>query len=299
MSDFTSEFWSVYIALITIVSIIACGVLLFSMSSATGGDGTTGHTWDEDLKERNSPLPRWWIWMFLITLVFAAGYLVVYPGLGSYAGTFGWSSKGQYDGEQQRAAKDYGPIFDKFLQESVEAVAANAEARGMGQRIFVNNCAQCHGSDAKGGIGPNLTDGIWLYGGEPATIKTTITDGRLGLMPPMGAAVGSPEAIKDVANYVRSLSGLQHDAAAADRGKAKFMEICAACHGADGKGKRELHSANLTDADWLYGSAEATIVETITKGRKGQMPSFKGTLDEAKIHLLTAYVYGLSAQPQK
>lgn len=297
MSDFTSDFWSVYIALITIVSIVACGVLLFSLSSA-GGGGTTGHTWDEDLEERNNPLPRWWIWLFVVTLVFAAGYLVVYPGLGSYAGAFGWSSKGQFDGEQQRAAQDYGPIFGKYLQQDVVAVAAEAEARGMGQRLFLNNCAQCHGSDAKGGIGPNLTDAVWLYGGEPATIKTTIAEGRLGIMPPMAAAVGSPEAVRDVANYVRSLSGLAHDAAGAERGKGKFMEVCAACHGADGKGKRELHSANLTDADWLYGSAEASIVETIVKGRRGQMPAFKDTLDEARIHLLTAYVYGLSAKPQ-
>jgi cytochrome c oxidase cbb3-type subunit III len=301
MSDFTSDFWSVYIALITVVSMIACGVLLFSFSSTSsdGGD-TTGHTWDETLSERNNPLPRWWMWMFYITIVFSLVYLVLYPGLGSYAGTYGWSSTGQYDAEEKQAAAQYGPIFDKYLQQDIQTVAADPEARAIGQRLFLNYCSQCHGSDAGGGRGfPSLRDTIWLYGGEPETIRTTIREGRLGVMPPMGAAVGGAEDIKDVANYVRSLSGLANDEARAQRGKAKFDTICAACHGADGKGKRELHSANLTDKDWLYGSAEATIIETITKGRTGQMPAHKGFLDDGKIQLLTAYVYGLSAQAQK
>lgn len=302
MSDFTSDFWSIYIALITIVSIIACGVLLFSFSSASaGGQGdTTGHVWDENLEERNSPLPRWWMWMFFITLIFSAVYLVLYPGLGTNAGTFGWSSKGQYDAEQKQAAAQYGPIFDKFLQQDLKAVAADDNARVIGQRLFLNYCSQCHGSDAGGSRGfPNLRDDVWLYGGDPETIKVSIRDGRMGIMPPIGAAVGGPDEIKAVANYVRSLSGLTHDAALAEQGKVKFAAVCAACHGADGKGKQELHSANLTDKDWLYGSSEATIIETITKGRTGQMPAHKNFLDDGKIHVLAAYVYGLSNTPQK
>ena len=302
MSDFTSDFWSIYIALITIVSMIACGVLLFSFSSASAGgqDDTTGHVWDENLEERNNPLPRWWMWMFFITIVFSLIYLMLYPGLGTNAGTFGWSSKGQYEAEQKQAAEQYGPIFDKFLQQDLKAVAADENARVIGQRLFLNYCSQCHGSDAGGGRGfPNLRDDVWLYGGDPETIKTSIREGRLGIMPPIGAAVGGPEEIKAVANYVRSLSGLTHDAAQAEQGKAKFAAICAACHGADGKGKPELHSANLTDKDWLYGSSEVTIIETITKGRTGQMPAHKNFLDDGKIHVLAAYVYGLSNQPQK
>ncbi len=303
MSDFTNDFWSVYIAVITVVSMIACGVLLFTFSSTSGSGAqgeTTGHTWDEDLSERNSPLPRWWMWMFYITIVFSLIYLVLYPGLGTYKGTYGWSSKGQFEAEQKDAAAQYGPIFDKYLQQDLKAVAADPDARVIGQRLFLNYCSQCHGSDAGGGRGfPNLRDDVWLYGGDPETIKTSIRDGRLGMMPAIGAAVGGPEAIKDVANYVRSLSGLQHDAEMAERGKVKFGAICAACHGAEGKGKPELHSANLTDKDWLYGSSEATIIETITKGRTGQMPAHKQFLDDGKIHLLAAYVYGLSNQFQK
>ena len=212
--------------------------LLFSFSSAsTGGQGdTTGHVWDENLEERNSPLPRWWMWLFVITLVFSVIYLVLYPGLGTNAGTFGWSSTGQYDAEQKQAAEQYGPIFNKFLQQDLKAVAADENARVIGQRLFLNYCSQCHGSDAGGGRGfPNLRDDVWLYGGDPETIKTSIRDGRLGVMPPMGAAVGGADDIKAVANYVRSLSVLTHDAAQAEQGKAKFAAICAACHGADGK----------------------------------------------------------------
>jgi cytochrome c oxidase cbb3-type subunit 3 len=302
MSDFTSEFWSVYIALITVISIIACGVLLFTFSSTSGGaqGETTGHTWDEDLNERNSPLPRWWMWMFYITIVFSLIYLVLYPGLGGYAGTYGWSSKGQFEAEQTQAAAQYGPIFDKYLKQDIQAVAADPEARAIGQRLFQTYCSQCHGSDAGGGKGfPNLGDDIWIWGGDPETIKATIRDGRVGIMPPMGAVVGGAEDIKDVANFVRSLSGLTNDAARAERGKVKFMAICAACHGADAKGKREVHSANLTDQDWEYGGSEATIIETITKGRTSQMPAHKDFLDDGKIHLLTAYVYSLSPHLQK
>ena len=302
MSDFTNEFWSLYIAVITVVSMIACGVLLYTFSSTrgTGAQGeTTGHTWDGDLSESNNPLPRWWMWLFYITIVFSLVYLVLYPGLGSYKGSYGWSSTGQFETEQKDAALQYGAIFDKYLQQDLIAVAADPDARAIGGRLFLNYCSQCHGSDAGGGVGPNLNDNVWLYGGDPDSIKTSIRDGRIGMMPAMGAAVGGPDAIKDVANYVRSLSKLQHDPAMAERGKVKFEGICAACHGVEGKGKAELHSANLTDKDWLYGSAEAKIIETITKGRTGQMPAHKEFLDNGKIHLLAAYVYGLSNALQK
>jgi cytochrome c oxidase cbb3-type subunit 3 len=264
-----------------------------------GHGQTTGHTWDGDLSESNNPLPRWWMWMFYITIIFSLVYLVLYPGLGSYKGSYGWSSTGQFETEQKDAALQYGAIFDKYLQQDLIAVAADPDARAIGGRLFLNYCSQCHGSDAGGGVGPNLNDNVWLYGGDPDSIKTSIRDGRIGMMPAMGAAVGGPDAIKDVANYVRSLSKLQHDPAMAERGKVKFDGICAACHGVEGKGKAELHSANLTDKDWLYGSAEAKIIETITKGRIGQMPAHKEFLDNGKIHLLAAYVYGLSNAPQK
>ena len=301
MSDFTSDFWSVYIGLITVVSIIACGVLLFTFSSAAvGGGQTTGHTWDEDLKEGNTPLPRWWMWLFFGCIIFAFIYLALYPGLGSYAGAYGWSSRGQYETEEQQANTQYGPIFEKYLKQDIQTVAADPEARAIGQRLFLNSCAQCHGSDAGGGRGfPNLRDGDWLYGGAPETIKASITNGRNGIMPPLGAAIGGDEAVRDVANYVLSLSGRPHDQARAVRGKATFDTVCAACHTPAGTGNQALGSPNLTDNIWLWGGSEATIIETVTNGRIAQMPAHNEKLGEGKIHLLTAYVYGLSAQAPK
>ena len=312
MSDFSSDFWAVYISLISLVSIIACAVLLYSYTTrGAANDGqsdTTGHLWDEDLSEWNNPLPRWWMWLFYVTIVFSLVYLVLYPGLGSYAGVLGWSSQNQYDDEQKQAAAQYGPIFDKYLKQDIKLVAAEPAARAIGERLFLTYCAQCHGSDAGGGMGfPNLRDNDWLYGGDPATIKASITDGRNGVMPPLGSAVGGEDGVKDVAHYVLSLSGRTHDELRAAGGKAKFSTICAACHGPAGKGNQALGAPNLADAVWLYGGSERAIMESITKGRGvavaaggvSAMPAHKNVLDEAKIHLLSAYVYGLSAQRQK
>lgn len=307
MSDFSSEFWAFYVGIITIVSIAACAILLYNCTTKPAAKGeqvdTTGHVWDGDLKEWNNPLPRWWMWMFYITIVFSLVYLALYPGLGTFAGALKWSSQGQYDEEQKQATELYGPLFARYLQQDLKLVAADPAATEMGQRLFLTNCAQCHGSDARGGKGfPNLTDNDWLYGGDPEMIKTSITNGRNGVMPPLAAAVGGDDAVKDVANYVLSLSGRTHDELRAARGKTKFGTICIACHGPDGKGNKIVGAPNLTDDIWLYGGTEADIVRMVTKGEGASsasggisaMPAHKGKLDEAKIHLLAAYVYSLS-----
>ena len=301
MSDFAADIWGVGIALITIASIVACAVLLKAMTTRRVPKdtpvGTTGHVWDEDLAEWNNPLPRWWIWLFYITIVFSLIYLVLYPGLGAYRGYFGWSSSGQFDAERSQAEALYGPLYAKFAAQELKLVAADAEALAMGQRLFLNHCAQCHGSDAGGAKGyPNLRDGDWLYGGEPEAIKASIADGRRGVMPALGAAVGGDEAAGDIAHYVFSLSGRTHDSLRAHLGKAKFQSVCAACHGREGKGNPQLGAPNLADSIWLHGGSEAAIVETIMRGRKSEMPAHKHFLDDAKIHLLAAYVYGLSAE---
>ena len=304
MSDFSSEFWAFYVGIITLVSIIACAVLLYNCTTKPVAKGeqvdTTGHVWDGDLSEWNNPLPRWWMWMFYITIVFSLGYLALYPGLGNFTGVLGWSSQGQYDEEQKQAKELYGPLFAKYLQQDLKLVAADPAATEMGQRLFLTNCAQCHGSDARGGKGfPNLTDNDWLYGGEPEVIKTSITNGRNGVMPSLATAVGGADSVKDVANYVLSLSGRTHDELRAARGKTKFSTICFACHGADGKGNQALGAPNLTDNIWLYGGTEADIIRMVTNGEGASgstsaMPAHKDKLDEAKIHLLAAYVYSLS-----
>jgi cytochrome c oxidase cbb3-type subunit 3 len=294
MSDFTGSFWDYYVGIITVISIVACAVLLHSMSSRrVPGGTTTGHTWDEDLGEFNNPLPRWWIWLFYITIVFGVAYLLLYPGLGSYAGSYKWTSAGEYEAEVKQANAQYGPLYEKYAAQDLKQVAADPQARAIGQKLFLNYCAQCHASDGGGGKGfPNLTDRDWLYGGEPETIEASILNGRNGIMPPLGSVLGE-EGTKDAAHYVLSLSGRKSDAARAARGKGKFA-VCAACHGADGKGNRQLGAPDLTDRIWLHGSSEATLIETITKGRTTVMPAHKNFLGEAKVHILAAYVYSLS-----
>jgi cytochrome c oxidase cbb3-type subunit 3 len=300
MSDFVSGFWNVYVALLSLVSIVGCGVFLWSQgkakANAAGETGTTGHVWDETLQEYNHPLPRWWSWLFYITVFFSLGYLAVYPGLGSYEGAFKWSSRGQYEGEMKQADAQYTPIFAKFQGQDIKAVAADPEAKKMGERLFQTYCAQCHGSDARGAKGfPSLADKDWLWGGEPEQIKASILDGRQGVMPPH-AQLGA-ETVKDLAHYVRSIAAgnLAHDAARAARGKEAFNTAgCVGCHGPDAKGMQAVGAPNLTDSIWLYGSSEAVIVETISKGRSNKMPAHRDFLGEAKSHLLAAYVFGLS-----
>ena len=312
MSDFTSGFWNVWVIAITLGGIAFCGWILLgqskskSLPEAGKAVESTGHVWDEDLRELNNPLPKWWSNLFWITIVFSLVYLVLYPGLGTTKGVLGWTSVGQYEKERREIDARVKPLYDKFLAMELPAVAADPEARGMGERIFLNNCAQCHGSDAGGARGfPNLRDGDWLYGGAPEKIVETVTGGRMGVMPAMGAVLGE-QGTKDTAAYVRSLSGLPHDPLRAQLGKPMFEQNCAACHGADGKGNQAVGAPNLTDGIWLFGSSEASIIEGITKGRNVNvsegtlaMPTFKETLGPEKIHLVAAYVWGLSNKPAK
>jgi cytochrome c oxidase cbb3-type subunit 3 len=298
MSEFTSGFWDVYIAVLAVVSIVACGLFLKSQSiqRAPGKAQTTGHTWDGDLAEYNNPLPRWWSWLFYLTIVFAIGYLVLYPGLGSWRGTLGWSQVGELKAEQARAAAQYGPLYDRFAAKDMEALAKDPEALAVGQKLFLNSCAQCHASDGAGSRGfPNLTDHDWLWGGESKTITASIAEGRNGVMPSFGSALGGDGA-KDVAHYVLSLSNRTHDSLRKARGEPLFKANCMACHGAEGKGNAALGAPNLADATWLHGGSEPAIIETISRGRNNQMPAHKELLSESKIRLLTAYVLSLSRQ---
>jgi cytochrome c oxidase cbb3-type subunit 3 len=304
MADFFNDWWSTWISILVIASVFGCGVLLWSQSKVkvkVDADGnplpveTTGHVWDEDLMENNNPLPRWWSVLFYATIVFAIAYLVLFPGLGSNQGKLGWSTAKEYQEEMQAGEKQYGPIFNKYAAMDIKDVAKDPQAKAIGERLFLNTCAQCHGSDAQGSKGfPNLTDNDWLYGGNPENIKESITNGRNGQMPPMAAALGGDEDVRNVANYVLSLSGSTHDPIKAAIGEPKFKAVCAACHGADGKGNQAIGSANLTDKIWLHGGGIDNVMETITKGRNSHMPAHKNILSEAKIHLLTAYVWSLS-----
>jgi cytochrome c oxidase cbb3-type subunit 3 len=301
VSQFVSGFWDYYIGVITLASILACAVLLVAQSKrrVPGNEAeTTGHTWDEDLGEYNNPLPRWWMWLFWITIVFSLVYLVLYPGLGSFRGYWNWSQVGQLEEEMRRAEERYGPMYARFAAQDVSALAKDPRALAIGQKLFLNQCAQCHASDGGGSRGfPNLTDRDWLWGGSPEAIRASIAEGRTGLMPPFGPVLGA-EGAKDVTHYVFSLSGRAHDSIRAARGAPLYRQTCVACHGADAKGNPALGAPNLTDGIWLHGSGEPEIIETLLRGRNNQMPAHKDLLDPARIHLLTAYVLSLSASPR-
>ncbi|HJV95168.1 MAG TPA: cytochrome-c oxidase, cbb3-type subunit III [Albitalea sp.] len=296
MSDFFNSGWSLFIAAVTIIGLLACLLLLVvaSRRKVMASDNSTGHVWDEDLRELNNPLPRWWMILFVVTVLFAGVYLALYPGLGSMQGTLGWTSSNAYQTEQDKARIAMAPVYAKFAGMPAEALAKDPQAMAIGERLFINNCAACHGSDARGSKGfPNLTDRDWLYGGTHEKIKETITLGRQGTMPPMAAAVGSAEDVRNVANYVLSLSGSPHNSIAAQLGQSKFA-VCAACHGADGKGNQAIGAPNLTDKTWLHGWGEDAIVAMVNNGKTNVMPAQGARLSAEQIHVLAAYVWNLS-----
>lgn len=287
-----SNFWSLWIIVLTVITIVGITWLLFSNRKSTGSgpDKTTGHIYD-GIEEYDNPLPAWWFNMFVITIVFAVGYLIFYPGMGNFKGLLNWTQINQWQADVDRAEKKYGEIFAQYRVMPVEEVAKNAKALKMGQRMFANNCAQCHGGDARGGNGfPDLTDGEWLYGDSPDQIRESIMQGRSGAMPGWLAAL-TEDGVIEVSQYVKSLSGtVEGDAPA----KAKFQMFCGACHGADGTGNIAFGAPDLTNDIWLYGGSLGQIAHSIRNGRNGRMPIHKELLSEDKVHLLTAYVYSLS-----
>ena len=293
-----SSFWSLYIVLLTGANIAAAWWLIRWTAKPRKGEvaatETTGHVWDENLTEYNKPMPRWWLYLFYLSIIFAVIYLILYPGLGNFRGLLGWTQVNAYERQMAQAEKTYGPIFQKYGATDLIALSQDPEAMGTASRLFANNCAACHGSDARGGPGfPNLTDGDWLYGGSPETIRESILKGRGGLMPPLGAALGE-EGIAEVTQYVLSLSGRPSNPVQAAAGQQKFAMLCAACHGPEGKGTPALGAPNLTDNIWLYGGSADTIAQTIRDGRQGRMPAHEALLGPDRVHLLAAYVYGLS-----
>ena len=301
-----TSFWNWYVVVLTSGTILAITWLIFATRKGQRSDTTDqtlSHVYD-GIQEFDNPLPRWWFMLFVGTIVFAVGYLVLYPGMGNWKGILpgyegGWTSTKQYDREIVKADEKYGPIFAKYAAMSIEDVAKDDDALKMGGRLFASHCSVCHGSDAKGAHGfPNLTDNDWIWGGEPATIKASILNGRMAAMPGWEAALGN-EGVKNVTGYVRSLSGLKNpeglDLAA---GQQSYNTMCVACHGPEAKGNPLLGAPNLSDRIWLYGSSFAQVQQTIRYGRNGQMPAQADFLGNDKVHLLAAYVYSLSNESQ-
>ena len=295
-----NSFWSAWIIVLTVVTIIGVTWLLFANRKSTSNDpeGKTGHVYD-GIEEYDNPLPAWWFHMFVITIVFGVGYLIAFPGLGNFKGLLNWTQIDQWEREREKANEKYGEVFARYAAMSVEEVAQDKKALKMGQRMFANNCAQCHGSDARGSYGfPNLVDEEWLFGGSPEQIRTTIVQGRTGVMPAWEAVLGE-QGIVNVSAYVLSLSGREVDAKQAESGAQQFKTFCSSCHGADGKGSVALGAPDLTNDIWLYGGSPGLVQRTIRNGRNGQMPAHGELLSEDKIHILTAYVYSLSQREVK
>jgi len=295
-----TTFWHWYVIIITVVTILLCLWILQwtkGISNREEGNetGSTGHVWDEDLIELNNPLPRWWLQLFYITIVFAFIYLGLFGGLGNIPGYLGWSQEGQYAEEMEAAAEAQETIFARYRQLDNEALIADAEANATGQRLFAQSCAMCHGSDGRGARSfPNLTDDDWLYGGSFDTVMQSIANGRNGAMPVMVGGLDDA-GVNNLVAYVQSMSGQQVDAGMAAEGKTHFDMLCIACHGPDGSGNQALGSPRLNDEIWLYGGETETIKETVTKGRNGNMPVHKDLLSEDRRRLIAAYVLSMSS----
>lgn len=294
-----STFWSIWISVIVLGTVFGCWWLLYatrkSQTTDTETNKTVGHSFD-GIEEYDNPLPKWWYYLFVATCVFALGYLALYPGLGNYKGLLGWTSTNQWQAEVQQANARYGELYAQYGDTPVPELSENDDAMQMGQRLFANNCAVCHGSAGRGSLGfPNLTDDDWLYGGDPDTILTTLHEGRNGNMPAKGTMPNmTTEQVNQVVNYVLSFSNRAKDEEAAAAGEQVFAQACVACHGPDGKGNQAMGAPNLTDDTWLYGSTYEWIRETVVNGRQNQMPAQGDRLSDDQIQILAAYVYSLS-----
>ena len=289
-----SDFWSIWIIVLVVICIIGSFWLLFATrKDSHEGEETTGHSYD-GIEEYNNPLPKWWLNLFYITLFFSIGYLILYPGLGSFKGTKEWTQEGQWKQDIEAADTQFGPIFEQYKQTSLPELANNEEAVEIGRRIFLNVCFACHGSDAGGSPGyPNLTDSDWLYGGTPEAIKHSIAEGRSGVMPAFSGSMSEAQIV-ELTTYVKAFSSPDASVAKSEKGAQLYQTYCVACHGAEGKGNQLLGAPDLTDKVWLYGSSKKVIARTIREGRNGIMPAHKDILPESKIHLVSAYIYSLS-----
>lgn len=297
-----SIFWSAYIIIIVTVSLLGCAILLIWTRKYKPKNIAEGEKIDHDIDgiiELNNPLPRWWLWLFWVTLAFAIGYFALYPGLGNFKGAKDWSSKKEWQQNKLAYHNQFGPLFRQYASVPIPELAKNEEAMETAKRLFSNHCAICHGSDAMGMYGfPNLVRGTWIYGGTPDDIKQTILDGRKGIMPAMNKVIPDEASINELVQYLLMLNGREHDESKVDFGKVTFERQCSICHGLDAKGKKEMSAPNLTDNTWTYSGTQMGIAHSIRNGRQGEMPAHRAILGEDKVHLLAAYIYGISEKTE-
>ncbi len=280
------------------------------LDDATGVE-TVGHEWD-GIEELNNPLPRWWLWSFYACIVFAIGYVIVYPAIPlldtASAGTFGWSSRGDLDKEMKAESLRTAAMRSELDQASIEQIAGDPRLRRAaidgGRAAFKVNCIQCHGNGAAGSVGyPNLNDDDWLWGGDAATIHQTLVNGirqpgddatRMSMMPAFGRdGILTAPQVQDAVSYVRVISGNEKPSASAQRGAEIFTANCAVCHGANGEGSRAVGAPKLNDAIWLYGGDRKALTQTLNNARYGVMPSWGNRLDPVTVKMLATYVHSL------
>lgn len=291
--------WSLFVVVIVAINIVGCVWLMWATARRRPGQDseTTGHTWDGDLAEYNNPLPRWWLWLFGLSILFALVYLALYPGLGNWQGLLGWSQQKQWQQQVDEAEQAAAPLFARFAALDTAGLRKDEAAMRVARNLFANHCAMCHGSDARGAVGfPNLTNSDWQWGSTEQDIHATIAQGRTGVMPAWGEAFGA-QGVEEVVAYVQSLSGMPAPAATAAAGAARYQVFCIACHGPDGTGQQLLGAPNLTDEVWVYGGTAEAIRQTIVHGRNNQMPAHLELLGEQRVRLLTAHVLNLASAP--
>lgn len=291
-----SNAWSWYVIIGTVATLVACfWVVTYANKQRASKEEiaeSESHVWDEDIRELNNPLPMWWFWLFILTVIWSALYLVWYPGMGDFEGVGDWSQEQQYEAEVAAAEAEYGPMFAAFAEQDFADLARDPAALGVGASLYANYCSQCHGSTAMGARGfPNLTDDDWLYGGSPQQIEQSILNGRSGVMPALGAALGGDQGVDEMVRYVQSMQdGLDQDSPA----HARYMTLCVACHGPTGTGNQVLGAPSLVDDTWLYGSSPQAIRKTLLEGRNGVMPAHGDLIGADRARILAAYVYSLS-----
>lgn len=288
--------WSIFILILVAGNVAACAWLIRWSSRMSVGDGdTTGHTWDGDIVEGNNPLPRWWLGLFWGTIVYGVVFLIAYPSIGDFS-LLGWNQQTQYDEEVAAAEEVYGAVFAAFAATPLEELSGEPAALNAGRNLFSNNCAACHGSDARGARGyPNLTDEEWQWGGDPEQILTTIRNGRTGVMPPFGASIDE-DTRELIADYVLYLAGRDVAQERIEAGRQPYTTYCVACHGLEGQGNALLGAPPLANEIWLYGGGRSVILEAITEGRTGTMPAQEPLLGADRTHVLAAYILSLSQE---
>lgn len=291
-----SSAWSWYVAVGTVASMLACFWLIFWTNRQRQSDeeieASEHHVWDEDIRELNNPLPMWWLWLFVLTLVWGAAYFVLYPSLGNFSGVLGWSQEQQYEEQMAAAEERYGPVFAEFGAMPVEDLVGNERAMRIGSSLYANYCSQCHGANALGAPGfPNLADDTWNWGGSPQQIEQSILQGRNGIMPALGAALQGEQGINEMVIYVRNMADGPVTSSPAH---GRYMSLCIGCHGADGSGMQALGAPSLVDDVWIYGSSQSAVRRSIVEGRNGVMPAHADLLGTDRARILAAYVYSLS-----